>query len=201
MRLRALISALCCLTVLTACQQTQMADLPIKGTALHSMDWDVSPLRANYQYAFHGAYSSKAMKERVGDHYFLSWYDDTPEQPVTIVMQYTQAGTASEVRSCTVKYATPRDSSGRRKVSFLFVKEKGKNSPVVQSVEGGRPLDSGSAPHVTVQIPEATKNGTTVVRLNSHADAGDVLSWRVDIYRGDSKTPRKGDTLKSFLWN
>lgn len=203
MRFRVLLPVMCSVALLSACTQTvritEVADLPVKDTTLYSMsDWEVSPLRANYQYVFHGALSNKARKARLGDYYFLSWYDAEPEKPVKIVMQYTQAGSASELRSCTVEYAQPRRSSGYRKVNFQFVKAKTKGSAVELAQDTAVPL--GVTPtKVRYRVPESLMHGTVRVPVNAHAADGDILSWRMDVYCGDETTPR--DTRKSFLWN
>lgn len=202
MRIRVLMPVLCGLALIPACTQTvritEVADLPVKSTTLYNMDWEVSPLRANYQYVFHGAHSSKARKARVGDYYFLSWYDAEPEKPVRIVMQYTQAGSASELRSCTVEYAQPRRSAGYRKVNFQFIKEETANAPIPVAEDTAIP--EGVTPvNVRFRVPESLMHGTVRVPVNAHAADGDVLSWRMDVYCGDETTPR--DTRKSFLWN
>lgn len=200
MRIRVLLPVLCGVALLPACTQTvritEVADLPVKSTSLYSMsDWEVSPLRANYQYVFHGAYSDKARQARLGDYYFLSWYDAEPEKPVKIVMQYTQAGSASELRSCTVEYAQPRRSSGYRKVNFQFVKKAGHEEASSDTAE----LLETPPANVRYLVPERLLHGTVRVPVHAHAADGDVLSWRMDVYCGDETTPR--DTRKSFLWN
>ena len=202
MRIRVLMPVLCGLALMPACTQTvritEVADLPVKSTTLYSMDWEVSPLRANYQYVFHGAHSSKAREARVGDYYFLSWYDAEPEKPVRIVMQYTQAGSTSELRSCTVEYAQPRRSAGYRKVNFQFIKERSANAPIPVAEDTAVP--EGVTPvNVRFRVPESLMHGTVRVPVNAHAAEGDVLSWRMDVYCGDETAPR--DTRKSFLWN
>lgn len=202
MRFRAQLAVLCAFVLFSSCSQTvritELADLPVKNTTLYSMDWEVSPLRANYQYVFHGAHSHKARKARVGDYYFLSWYDAEPEKPVRIVMQYTQAGSASELRSCTVEYAQPRRSSGYRKVNFQFIKEKSANAAIPVAEDTAVPQGQTPA-NVCFRVPESLMHGTVRVPVNAHAAEGDILSWRMDVYCGDETMPR--DTRKSFLWN
>lgn len=202
MRVRVLLPVVCGVFLLPSCTQTvritEVADLPVKDTRLYNMEWEVSPLRANYQYVFHGAHSGKARRARVGDYYFLSWYDAEPEKPVRIVMQYTQAGSASQLRSCTVEYAQPRRSSGYRKVNFQFVKDKPSGAAVELDADTG--LLTGQTPtDVRYRVPESLLHGTVRVPVNAHAADGDVLSWRMDVYCGDATAPR--DTRKSFLWN
>lgn len=129
-------SAFLCLTMLPACTQTvricEVSDLPVKTTSLPGMDWEVSPLQANAQYVFFGAHSAKEMKNRLGDYYFLNWYDAEPQQPVRIVMHYTQALTGSQVLTRTVEYKEPRSSAGYRKTRFFFSgPERQKNGDVL----------------------------------------------------------------------
>lgn len=124
MRKRLLISALLGMTLLSACTQTvricEVSDLPVKSVSLPGMEWEVSPLQANAQYVFFGANSSKEMKRRLGDYYFVNWYDAEPEKPVRLVMHYTQALTGSQVLTRTAEFTEPRSSSGYRKTRFFF---------------------------------------------------------------------------------
>lgn len=202
MRIHGLLPILSAFVLLPACTQTvrivEVADLPVKDVKIHNMDWEVSPLRANYQYVFHGAYSNKARLDRVGDYYFLSWYDAEPDKPVRIVMQYTQAGSASQLRSCSVEYAQPRRSAGYRKINFQFIKEEAATAAIPVAEDTAIP--EGVTPvNVRFRVPDALLHGTVRVPVNVHAKDGDVLSWRMDVYCGGETTPR--DTRKSFLWN
>lgn len=112
--------------LLAACSQVQtpyisgMVDLPLKTTELPNERWQEAPLRANAQYVLYGANSNKERKLRIGDYYFLSWYDAEPQQPVRIEMLYTQALTGGDVLSRVVEYNEPRESSGSRKEKFHF---------------------------------------------------------------------------------
>lgn len=97
-----------------------MADLPLKTTDLPGDRWQEAPLRANAQYAMFGANSEKEKKLRVGDYYFLRWYDAEPAKPVKIEMLYTQALTGADVLTRTIEYAEPREDAGHRKDTFHF---------------------------------------------------------------------------------
>lgn len=97
-----------------------IADLPIKETRLPAMSWQSAPLRANAQYVFFGAQSSRQLKNRLGDYYFVKWYDATPEQPTTLQMLYTQALTTSQVLTKEIHFNTPRSSRGSRKTLISF---------------------------------------------------------------------------------
>lgn len=99
---------------------TDIADLPLKDTNPANMSWQVSPIRAHSQYVLYGAQSGKERRERLGDYYFVNWYDADPTRPVRLEMLYTQAITASKVLSRSIDFSTPRASAGSRKSQFFF---------------------------------------------------------------------------------
>lgn len=99
---------------------TDIADLPLKQTSLPGMDWQLSPIRANARYVLHGTNSQKEREERLGDYYYVNWYDAQPSSHVRIVMSYTQALTASRKLSCSVEYKEPRSHAGTRRDRFFF---------------------------------------------------------------------------------
>lgn len=113
-------------SLLASCSQYQatcimgMADLPLKTTDLPGERWQEAPLRANAQYAMYGANSRKERELRIGDYYFLRWYDAEPAKPVKIEMLYTQALTGADVLTRTIEYKEPRESAGSRKDTFHF---------------------------------------------------------------------------------
>lgn len=112
--------------LLTSCTQYQstcitgMADLPLKSTNLPSDRWQAAPLRANAQYAMFGANSRKERSLRIGDYYFLRWYDAEPAKPVKIEMLYTQALTGADVLTRVIEYTEPREDAGGRRDTFHF---------------------------------------------------------------------------------
>ena len=116
--------------VFASCSQVQtthitgMADLPLKSTELPNERWQEAPLRANAQYVLYGANSQRERRLRIGDYYFLSWYDAEPQKPVRIEMLYTQALTGADVLTRTVEYNSPRESAGSRKENFHFSGEE-----------------------------------------------------------------------------
>lgn len=117
---------LCVPCLLAACSQVQttritdLTDQPLKGTELPGWGWEVAPLRANARYAMYKAHTASERKDRVGDYYYLDWYDAEPQQPVKIVMSYTQALTGSAVQTRTIEIPAPRASAGGRKAQFFF---------------------------------------------------------------------------------
>lgn len=122
---RLLFPLLLCMLLPVACVSQRshfvsITDLPLKTTKLESMSWQVSPIRAHAQYVLYGANSSRERRNRLGDYYFVEWYDAEPELPVKLEMLYTQALTASQVLSRTVQLDEPRSSSGTRKTHFFF---------------------------------------------------------------------------------
>ncbi len=97
-----------------------VTDLPLKSVELPDMAWEHSPMRAHAQYLLYGANSSRERMNRLGDYYFVEWYDGCPEAPTRIEMLYTQAGTASRVFSRSVNYSSPRSFRGIRRTTFVF---------------------------------------------------------------------------------
>lgn len=115
-----------CAALVAACTQTQvphivgMADLPLKTTELPSDRWQEAPLRANAQHVLFGANTNRERILRVGDYYFLRWYDAEPTKPMRIEFKYTQALTGADVLTRTVEYNEPRETEGERKEQFHF---------------------------------------------------------------------------------
>lgn len=125
MRIYLALSALS-VALLSSCSQVQtthitdMVDLPLKTTELPDERWQEAPLRANAQYVLYGANSSRERELRVGDYYFLSWYDAEPQKPVKVEMLYTQALTGADVLTRVVEHKEPREKAGSRKEKFHF---------------------------------------------------------------------------------
>lgn len=103
---------------------SEVADLPVKSTELPNMSWQSSPLRANVQYVFHTANSGREKALRVGDYYYVSWYDAEPEKPAKLVMHYTQAATGAKVHTREQELPAGRASRGKRKTPFFFAGEE-----------------------------------------------------------------------------
>ncbi len=138
---------------LVSCQGTEtsritsMADLPLKSTKVPDMAWQQSPLRANAQYLLYGTNTAKQKQERIGDYYYVSWYDADPTQPVKLVMTYTQARTASKLFTRTIDYPAPRAKAGSCKAEFFFNgEERRKGGDIltwkVELYVGGKLMDS-----------------------------------------------------------
>ena len=112
--------------LLAACTQvrttriTDVTDLPLKTTEVPDWSWEKSPLRANARYAMFRAHTATQKQARLGDYYYLDWYDAEPDKPVRVVMSYTQAATGSRVLTRTVEYAQPRPKPGKRSDHFFF---------------------------------------------------------------------------------
>lgn len=112
--------------LLASCAQNKptcivgLADLPLRTTDLPGEGWQEAPLRANAQYTMFGANSDKEKQLRIGDYYFLRWYDAEPAKPVKIEMMYTQALTGADVLTRTIEYNEPREEAGNRKDTFHF---------------------------------------------------------------------------------
>lgn len=98
-----------------------VTDLPLKDvTEMPSMSWQESPLRTHAQYVIFGAQSSRQLRNRLGDYYFVDWYDAEPRKPTRLEMVYTQALTASEKQRWVREFSKPRSSRGMRKTLISF---------------------------------------------------------------------------------
>ena len=110
----------------TACQSvehsyiTGVADVPLKGLSTPPTSWESSPLRANALYLLHGANSEAEAQQRVGDYYYVRWFDAEPDKPVRLVMSYTQARTGSTVLTAEHEVKDARSSEGVRMYRFAF---------------------------------------------------------------------------------
>lgn len=111
---------------------TDITDMPLKDIHPANMSWQVSPIRAHTQYVLYGTQSVKEQKDRLGDYYFVNWYDADPTRSVKLEMLYTQARTASKTLSCVVEFKEPRSSAGSRKSVFSFNgPERAKNGDIM----------------------------------------------------------------------
>lgn len=125
MRFRPLAAAALCV-LLGSCSQQRgtvllgVEDLPLKSVTLPGMDWQMSPLRANAQYLLYSANTEAERVKRLGDYYYVRWYDAQPEKPVKLLMSYTQALTASRILTREVALDEPRAKAGYRKTEFFF---------------------------------------------------------------------------------
>lgn len=97
-----------------------VADLPLKSERLPSMGIQHAPARAHVRYLLYDANSSGERKARLGDYFFVHWYDAKPDEPVRIVMHYTQALTRSQRLKRQVDYTEPRGESDERVTTFFF---------------------------------------------------------------------------------
>lgn len=97
-----------------------IVDLPLKSTRLPSLDWANAPLRAQAQYILYGANSETEKQERLGDYYFVTWYDAAPEKAVKLLMSYTQSATGSKVLQRELVFDKGREKVGERKAYFFF---------------------------------------------------------------------------------
>lgn len=99
---------------------SNVADVPLKSSTLPSTSWEVSPLRSNATYLMYDARTRSQRAGRVGDYYYVRWYDAEPDKPVRLVMRYTQARTGSTVLTSEYVLAAPRASKGAQTHRFVF---------------------------------------------------------------------------------
>lgn len=103
---------------------SEISDLPLKSVNQQGDSWAESPLRANARYILYGAESSRQKEARIGDYYYVSWYDADPDQKVRLVMHYTQAQTASQTLTRELELPPGREKKGWRKSQFFFAGEE-----------------------------------------------------------------------------
>lgn len=103
---------------------TNVADIPLKTAKEPGTDWSAAPLRSHAMYIMHGAESQKAREARVGDYYFVSWYDHEPTKPVRLLMRYTQAATGADELRCEIVYKEPREKAAEHTERFFFAGEE-----------------------------------------------------------------------------
>ncbi len=97
-----------------------VVDLPLKHTAIPGSDWQHAPLRANATYHLYKMNTRKQKANRIGDYYYVDWYDAEPTKPTQLVMTYTQAKTASRLLTRSIDYPAPRKGKGTTKAVFEF---------------------------------------------------------------------------------
>ncbi len=104
----------------------EVVDLPLKSVSEPSESWKMAPLRANSKYLLYGARTEAEKAGRIGDYYYVRWYDAEPAKPVRLVMRYTQALTASRELTRTVELNEPREDAGRQLTKFFFAGDERK---------------------------------------------------------------------------
>lgn len=107
---------------------TNVADIPLKSAQEPGTGWASAPLRSHAMYVMYGAESMKEREARVGDYYFVSWYDKEPQKPVRLVMRYTQAATGADEQRREIVYKEPREDAEERTERFFFAGEERKKA-------------------------------------------------------------------------
>lgn len=110
------------LTFLVSCTHESRIDsvreVPIKTS--HASPFDTGLLRAQTTYVMHGAMTSKERRERLGQYYYVSWYDAHPDQSATLCFEYQMAHTGSRVHKKSISFPSAR-SGGSKKVIFSVI--------------------------------------------------------------------------------
>ena len=75
-------------------------------------------------YVLYGAESNSERRDRIGDYYFVRWYDAEPTKPVRVLMRYTQAATGADELRVEHEMTRPRDAAGTRTERFFFSGEE-----------------------------------------------------------------------------
>lgn len=101
----------------------EVSDIPLKTVEDPGTDWASAPLRSHAKYVLFGAESQASQQDRVGDYYFITWYDAEPSKRVRILMRYTQAATGSTELQIEKLYPVARPSATSRTERFFFTGE------------------------------------------------------------------------------
>lgn len=96
----------------------RVREVPLKSTAVPAADTGLH--RAQVTYLLRGALTHKEMEARLGQYYFVTWYDGHPEQPAELTMSYQQSSTGSQVHSKTIRFPAGR-KGGLQKDTFTFL--------------------------------------------------------------------------------
>lgn len=97
-----------------------IADLPLTSTKPASFDIEHAPVRAHNRYLLYGTNTDDERRRRLGDYYYVRWYDADPSAHVRLVMNYTQALSRSEPQQRSVEYREPRERAEEQLTRFFF---------------------------------------------------------------------------------
>ncbi len=110
----------------------EVIDLPLSSIDIPDGNWHMTPLRTHARYMLDHAESKKEKTERLGDSYYVVWFDKEPQKPVKLVMHYTQSMTGSKVHTISKQYKEPRDATGDVKSPFYFTgKERARRGDIL----------------------------------------------------------------------
>lgn len=98
-------------------------EVPLKTTTLPAED--VGMHRSQTTYLLHGAVSHRQRLQRLGQYYFVTWYDAEPDQPATLVMMYRQGKSGSKVLTKSISYPAGR-KGGTQTPVFEFIGDEAK---------------------------------------------------------------------------
>lgn len=99
----------------------RIREIPLKTLAIPSED--VGMHRSQATYLLHGAVSNKERRQRLGQYYFITWYDADPDHAATLVMMYRQGKTGSKVMTKSISYPAGR-KGGIQTPVFEFIGEE-----------------------------------------------------------------------------
>ena len=145
-------------------------------------------------YIMHDARTRAQRAGRVGDYYYVRWYDAEPDKPVRLVMRYTQARTGSTVLTSEYVLDAPRAKKGTQTHRFVFNGDVRKRMGDVLSWRidlyvGGELRDSRQSylwqePAVTggTVVPTAKVNDVLERALRSVPEAETADSTGTDVY-------------------
>jgi len=102
----------------------EVSDIPLKTVEDPGTDWSSAPLRSHAKYVLFGAESQGEQEDRVGDYYFVTWYDAEPAKRARILMRYTQAATGAKELKTEKIYPVARPTAATHTERFFFTGEE-----------------------------------------------------------------------------
>lgn len=97
----------------------RVRDVPIKSVAIPAFETGLH--RAQITYVMRGALTHEEMEARLGEYYYVTWYDAHPELPAQLVMRCQTGETGATVHTKTINMPAPRKSGGSQKTVFSFI--------------------------------------------------------------------------------
>lgn len=102
----------------------QVREIPLKTTEIPTEDAGMHHTQATY--LLHGAVTKEQRQQRLGQYYFITWYDAHPEQKASLVMMYRQGKTGSSIQTKSISYPVGRKGGTQTSV-FPFNGTEAKN--------------------------------------------------------------------------
>lgn len=111
-----------------------VTEIPLKTTSIPAED--VGMHRSQSTFLLHGAVSHEQRLQRLGQYYFVTWYDAMPDKPAKLILLYRQGTTGSKILSKSISYPAGRDGGIQRPVFEFTGDEAHKYNKDGASIKG-----------------------------------------------------------------